>query len=171
MEIDRFDLSILAALARDARTSIANLAPKIALSATACARRLKALEEAGLIKAYQAVIDLKQLGYELTAFVRITLDTQREDALEDFERSVRLCPSVIRCHLMSGSADYLLILLCRDIVDFENIYRTELSRLPRVARIESSFAMRDVIDRNLPQALFSAQASVQKKSVKPLRGE
>lgn len=169
MDIDRFDQAILASLAKDARISITDLAPKIGLSATSCARRLKTLEEAGLIKAYQIVIDLKQLGYQLTAFVRITLDTQREEALEDFERSVRLCPSVVRCHLMSGSADYLLILLCRDIVDFENIYRTELSRLPRVTRIESSFAMRDVVDRVLPRALFPAPAGAPKRSVKQVK--
>jgi len=170
MEIDRFDQAILATLARDARISISDLAPKIALSATACARRLKALEEAGLIKAYQVVIDLKQLGFQLTAFVRITLDTQREEALEDFERAVRLCPSIVRCHLMSGSADYLLILLCRDIMDFENIYRTELSRLPRVTRIESSFAMRDVVDRVLPRALFGTHTPPPKKSAKGEKG-
>lgn len=162
MEVDRFDQAILNALASDARISIVDLAPKIGLSTTACARRLKTLEEQGLIKGFHIALDLKQLGFQLTALVRITLDTQREDVLENFERTVALCPSVIRCHLMSGSADYLLIVLCRDIVDFENIYRTEFSRLPRVARIESSFAMRDVVDRILPRALFPA-APVPKK--------
>ncbi|HYP56704.1 MAG TPA: Lrp/AsnC family transcriptional regulator [Beijerinckia sp.] len=154
MEIDRFDQAILAALVGDARTSIVDLAPRVGLSSTACARRLKALEERGVIKGYHLAVDLKQLGYEMTALVRVTLDSQREEALEGFERAVAQCSSVVRCHLMSGSTDYLLIVLCRDMADFETIYRTELARLPRVARIESSFAMRDVVDRTIPKALF-----------------
>jgi len=86
--------------------------------------------------------------------VRITLDSQREEAFESFERAVTLCPSVIRCHLMSGADDYWLIVLARDIADFEHIHKTQLSRLPRVARIQSSFAMRDIVDRASPSVIF-----------------
>ena len=166
-EFDRFDRAILSVLVADARTSIVDLAPRVGLSSTACARRLKALEERGIIKGYHADIDTKQLGYEVTVLVRITLDSQREEAFETFERAVAHCPSVIRCHLMSGSDDYLLIVVCRDIVDFEHVHKTQLSRLPRVARIQSSFARRDVVDRTLQSALLSTTS----EPSKPAKGK
>jgi len=156
MELDRFDRAILAALVGDARISIVDLAPRVGLSSTACARRLKALEESGLLRGYHAAIDHKRLGYDVTVLVRITLDSQSEEAFQAFERAVAQSPSVLRCHLMSGNDDYLLIVLCRDIADFEQIHKTQLSRLPRVARIQSSFAMRDIVDRPLPAAIFAS---------------
>jgi Lrp/AsnC family transcriptional regulator, leucine-responsive regulatory protein len=155
LDLDRFDRAILAVLVADARTSIVDLAPRVGLSSTACARRLKSLEERGIISGYHATIDHKGLGYAVTVSVRITLDSQREEAFESFERAVTLCPSVIRCHLMSGADDYWLIVLARDIADFEHIHKTQLSRLPRVARIQSSFAMRDIVDRASPSAIFT----------------
>jgi len=155
LDLDRFDRAILAVLVADARTSIVDLAPRVGLSSTACARRLKALEERGIISGYHAAIDHKRLGYNVTVVVRITLDSQREEAFEAFERAVALCPSVIRCHLMSGADDYWLLVLARDIADFEHIHKTQLSRLPRVARIQSSFAMRDIVDRASPGAILA----------------
>lgn len=155
LNLDRFDRAILAVLVADARTSIVDLAPRVGLSSTACARRLKALEERGIIGGYHAAINHKRLGYNVTVVVRITLDSQREEAFEAFERAVALCPSVIRCHLMSGADDYWLLVLARDIADFEHIHKTQLSRLPRVARIQSSFAMRDIVDRASPEAILA----------------
>ncbi len=86
--------------------------------------------------------------------VRITLDSQSDEALKAFEAGVLDCPSVVRCFLMSGSDDYVVIVLARDIEDFERIHRTELSRLPRVARLESSFALREVVNRAVPPVVF-----------------
>jgi Lrp/AsnC family transcriptional regulator, leucine-responsive regulatory protein len=158
LDLDRFDRAILAVLVADARASIVDLAPRVGLSSTACARRLKALEERGIISGYHAAIDHRRLGYAVTVVVRITLENQREEAFEAFESAVALCPSVIRCHLMSGADDYWLLVLARDIADFEHIHKTQLSRLPRVARIQSSFAMRDIVDRASPSAIFASPA-------------
>ena len=150
IELDRFDRAILATLGADARMSLADLAPKVGLSSTACARRLKALEEQGVIRGYHAALDHKRLGLAVTVLVRIRLDSQREEAFEAFEKAVALCASVTRCYFMAGSDDYELIVLCRDIADFEHVHKTQLARLPHVARIQSGFALRDVIDRSLP---------------------
>lgn len=148
--LDRFDQAILSALVADARSSLAELAPRVGLSSTACARRLKALEERGLISGYHAAVDHKRLGFATTVLVRIRLDSQREDAFEAFEKAVARCASVTRCYFMSGYDDYELVVLCRDIADFEHIHKTQLARLPHVARMQSGFALRDVVDRSLP---------------------
>ena len=114
------------------------------------------LEDEGFIRGYQAVLDLARFGLSTTVLVRVTLESQNEDALNSFEAAVVDCPSVVRCFLMSGSDDYIVIVMARDIEDFERIHRTELSRLPRVARIQSSFAMREVVNRAVPPVIFAA---------------
>lgn len=154
MTPDRLDLALLRELARDGRATHAELSLRVGLSPTACARRVRALEEAGLIRGYAAALDLRGLGLGTTVLVRITLDSQSEEALERFEAAVRDCPSVVRCFLMSGSDDYLVTVLARDIADFERVHKTELSRLPRVARIRSSFALREVVNRGAPPGVF-----------------
>jgi Lrp/AsnC family leucine-responsive transcriptional regulator len=153
--MDKIDLAILSALTTNARTSQVELSENIGLSSTAIARRQKALEDDGLIRGYQAMLNLGRFGLSTTVLVRITLESQSEEALKSFEAGVVECPSVVRCFLMSGSDDYVVIVLARDIEDFERIHRTELSRLPRVARIQSSFAMREVVDRAVPPVVFN----------------
>lgn len=157
MEIDKIDTAIMEELSKDARASQVDLASKIGLSGTAIARRQKSLEENGFIKGYRAMLDLGLFGLRLTILVRIALDSQSEEALKAFEAGVLDCPSITRCLLMSGSDDYVAIVLAKDIDDFERIHRTELSRLPRVARIQSSFAIRDVVDRAVPPAIFGRE--------------
>jgi Lrp/AsnC family transcriptional regulator, leucine-responsive regulatory protein len=159
MEIDKIDTTILAELSANARVSMVDLATRVGLSSTAIARRQRSLEESGFIQGYQAVLDLGRFGLRTTVLVRIALESQSEQALKAFEAGVLNCPSVIRCFLMSGSDDYVAIVLARDIEDFERIHRTELSRLPRVARIQSSFAMRDVVNRNVPPVVFGKSSS------------
>lgn len=154
MELDRIDNMLLAALSSNARASLVDLEKKIGLSSTAIARRQRQLEEAGFIQGYQAKLDLTKFGLVTTVLVRITLESQSEQALKAFETGVRNCPSIVRCFLMSGSDDYLAIVLAKDIRDFERIHRNELSRLPKISRIQSSFAMRDVVDRTVPPAVF-----------------
>jgi Lrp/AsnC family transcriptional regulator, leucine-responsive regulatory protein len=154
MEIDKIDTTILAELSANARVSMVDLATRVGLSSTAIARRQRSLEESGFIQGYQAVLDLGRFGLRTTVLVRIALESQSDQALKAFEAGVLNCPSVIRCFLMSGSDDYVAIVLARDIEDFERIHRTELSRLPRVARIQSSFAMRDVVNRAVPPVVF-----------------
>lgn len=124
------------------------------MSPTAVARRQKALEEAGLIRGYCADIDAAALGLRTTVVVQIALNKQSESNLVEFEQAVRSCDSVLNCFLMSGSDDYLLIILVRDLPDFERVHKTQLSRLPHVARIHSSFALREVVRRALPADLL-----------------
>lgn len=154
MELDKIDSTILSELTANARVSQVELAARVGLSSTAIARRQRALEESGVIRSYQAVLDLGRFGLATTVVVRITLDSQSDEALKAFEAGVVECPSVVRCFLMSGSDDYVVTVLARDIEDFERIHRTELSRLPRVARLESSFALREIVSRAVPPSVF-----------------
>jgi len=154
MELDRLDTMILAELSANARVSQVDLAERVGLSSTAIARRQKTLEDEGFIKGYQAMLDLDLMGLSTTVLVRIALESQSDEALRSFEAGVIKCPSVVRCFLMSGSDDYIAVVLARDIQDFERIHRTELSRLPRVSRIQSSFALRDVVNRSVPPIMF-----------------
>ena len=154
MKLDHIDTTILSELALNARASQVELAERVGLSSTAIARRQKVLEEEGFIRGYQAVLDLARFGLSTTVLVRVTLESQNEDALKSFEAAVVDCPSVVRCFLMSGSDDYLIIVAARSIGDFERIQRSELSKLPKVARIQSSFAIREVVNQANPLALF-----------------
>jgi DNA-binding Lrp family transcriptional regulator len=151
-QLDRVDINLLKQVTTDGRASHVQLAERVGLSSTACARRLIALEQEGVIEGYQAILALKALGLGTTVVARISLDSQSEDALQAFEKAVMKCPSVVRCLLMSGSDDYLVTVVARDIEDFEYIHKTQLSRLPRISRIQSSFAIRDVVNRSFPPA-------------------
>ena len=152
--IDRADRRLLLELSRHGRAANVELAPAVHLSASAVARRQRALEEAGVIRGYSADIDPAAFGLNTTVVVQVTLKGQSEADLGEFEKAVAQCDSVLRCFLMSGSDDYLLILLVRDLIDFERVHKTQLSRLPHVARIQSSFALRDVVRRALPADLL-----------------
>ncbi len=154
MPLDRKDIAILAELTTNARASHAELSSRVGLSSTALARRQKTLEDSGYIKGYQATLDLTQFGLGTTVLVRIALERQRDEALKKFAAEVLKCPSVVSCFLMSGTDDYILIVMARDIEDFERIHRMELSRLPRVARVQSSFALREVVNRAVPNIVF-----------------
>jgi Lrp/AsnC family transcriptional regulator, leucine-responsive regulatory protein len=163
MELDRLDLMILSELVKNARRSQVELAERVGLSTTAVARRQKALEDSGVIKAYHAVLDMGLFGYAITVLVSIALDSQSDEAVKSFEAGVAKCPSITRCFFMSGTDDYLAVVLAKDIQDFERIHRTELSRLPRVARIQSSFAIREIINRPAPLIAFASIAASQTK--------
>jgi Lrp/AsnC family leucine-responsive transcriptional regulator len=168
MQLDNIDTTILSELSINARASQVELAERVGLSSTAIARRQKVLEEEGYIRGYQAILDLSRFGLSTTVLVRVTLESQNEEALKSFEAAVIDCPSVVRCFLMSGSDDYIVIVMARDIEDFERIHRTELSRLPRVARIQSSFAMREVVNRAVPPVIFGAS---RRRAVKARAGK
>ncbi|QND74241.1 Lrp/AsnC family transcriptional regulator [Tardiphaga robiniae] len=148
-DLDSTDRKILREVVRDARISQMALAEKVGLSPTACTRRLAALEKKGVIKGYAAEIDASELGYMMTVHVHITLDKQSEDALSAFEREIAKCPDVVSCYLMSGNDDYLVHVQARDMEDYERIHKQHLSRMPGVARLHSSFAMRSVVKRGV----------------------
>ncbi len=153
--LDTLDRSILAALMEDGRLSQVQLAERVPLSPTAIARRIRALEEAGVIEGYQARISREALGLTMTVMVSISLKSQSEERLAAFEKAVAAASSIVSCHLMSGEDDYVLTILARDLADFERIHKEELSRLPGVARLKSSFAMREVKNRPLPASSLS----------------
>ncbi len=150
MALDALDKAILNALLKDARQSQLQLAERIPLSPTAIARRIKALEQDGVIEGYNARLNRDALGLHMTAFIEIALKSQNEELLAAFEKAVLAAPNIVSCHLMSGDDDYLLTVLARDLADFERIHKEQLSRLPGVARLKSSFSLREVASRSLP---------------------
>lgn len=143
-DLDAIDRRILALLQRDGRISNADLAAKVNLSASACHRRVRRLEEEGIIRDYVALLDRRKVGRQTMVFVEITLSGQADEVLEAFERAVRDIPDVLECHLMSGAADYLLKVVANDTEDFARIHRQHLAKLPGVAQMHSSFALRTV---------------------------
>lgn len=151
--MDKLDRSILRTLIADGRITSLNLASEVGLSATACARRVQQLEAKRYIMGYQAVIGLETLGYGATVIVSITLGRQTEDVLETFERAMIGCASVLWCFLLAGTSDYIACVLARDIKDYERIHKEQLSRLPGVASLQSTFALRQVVSRSAPADL------------------
>ncbi len=145
MEIDDTDRRILTVLQKHGRITNAELAERVHLSASACHRRVQRLEAEGVIRAWVALLDARAMGRPSTVFVEIKLSGQSEEVLEAFEREVRRIPDVLECHLMAGTADYLLKILARDTEDFARIHRRYLSRLPGVVQMQSSFALRTVV--------------------------
>ena len=144
VSIDATDARILSVLQRRGRISNAELSDEINLSASSCHRRVQRLEAVGIIRDYVALLDPKKLGCPTVVFVEITLSGQADDILDNFEREVRLIPDVLECHLMAGTADYLLKVVAADTDDFARIHRKKLARLPGVAQMHSSFSLRTV---------------------------
>ncbi|MCO6048731.1 Lrp/AsnC family transcriptional regulator [Mesorhizobium sp. RP14(2022)] len=149
MSPDRIDLAIMDALQRDGRMSNAALAEKVGLSQSACSRRLDILERSGMITGYHARISPTAMGNRMTAIVHISLSGQFEKTLSDFEAAVKRCPNVLSCHLMSGEYDYILRIAARDLQDYERIHKEWLTAMPHVTKINSSFALREVVDRTV----------------------
>ncbi len=145
MEIDATDRRILTALQRDGRMTNADLSEIVNLSPSACHRRVQRLEQEGLIAGYVALLDARRLGKPTTVFVEITLQGQADDLLDAFETAVARVPDILECHLMAGTADYLIKIVAEDTEDFARIHRQYLSRLPGVAKMQSSFALRTVV--------------------------
>ncbi len=143
-DLDSIDRRILDALQRDGRMSNADLSDKINLSASACHRRVHRLEKEGWIRGYVALVDPRKVGRPTTVFVEITLSGQADEVLDAFERAVARVPDVLECHLMAGSADYLLKVVALDTEDFARIHRRYLATLPGVLQMQSSFALRTV---------------------------
>lgn len=144
MSLDTIDKRILAALQRKGRLSNTDLSEAVNLSASACHRRVQRLEKEGYIKEYVALLDARKMGVPTTVFVEITLQGQADEVLEAFEKAVARIPDVLECHLMAGSADYLLKVVAANTEDFARIHRQSLARLPGVAQMQSSFALRTV---------------------------
>ena len=144
MELDRADRIILDCLQRDGRITNSALAAHAHLSESACLRRVRALEASGLIAGYGAQLSQEKAGLPVNVFVNITLDRQDQADLQSFERAVQKIPEIMECYLMSGDYDYLLRVVVADTADFERVHSQHLTRLPAVARVHSSFALRVV---------------------------
>jgi DNA-binding Lrp family transcriptional regulator len=145
--MDRFDRLILEALQRDGRISNKQLAQQVHLSESACLRRVRALEEDGMIERYVAMISQSKAGIPGDVLVHIGLHREEQSELAAFEEAVRNIPEVMECYLMTGEFDYLLRVVVADMADFERIHKDELTRLPGVARVNSSVAIRTVLKR------------------------
>lgn len=142
--MDKIDSRVLEALQRDSTQSIAQLADQCSLSPSACHRRIRALELAGLIEGYGARLNPAILGLKLIAFVEITLTSQSREAMDRFEAAVGDFGDILECHLMSGNADYLLRVAATDLAHYDTIHRDCLARLPGVSSMRSSFAIRSI---------------------------
>jgi Lrp/AsnC family transcriptional regulator, leucine-responsive regulatory protein len=143
-KLDKTDKIILVELQKNAQRSITDLAARAGLSASSCHRRVKLLEEAGVITGYTATLDRTMLGLANEFFVEVSLSAQTEEAFEKFEKAIQRVPEILECHLMSGQFDYLLRVVAIDAADYERIHRSRISRLPGVQRIQSSLALRTV---------------------------
>ena len=147
VDLDSTDHAILRLLQADGRMTHAAIADAVHLSPSACLRRVRRLEDSGVISGYHARLDRDLLGVGTTVFVELSLDSQQEDLLDEFEAAVLEVPEIISCHLMAGDADYLIQVAAADVADYERIHRTAMARLPHVAKVRSSFALRGVTQR------------------------
>jgi len=156
--LDRIDYRIITALENDGRATVSALADKVGLSQSACTRRIQALEAEGIIAGYHPRYGWRTLGMQVIAYVAITLASQAESALEDFEAGVSRIAGIIECALVSGDHDYHIKIIARDLVDYERIHREGLGQLPGVARISTSFVLRPIPTPGEAAAITSAEA-------------
>lgn len=143
--LDAIDRNILRLLRLDARISNAKLASEVGLSPSACLRRIKLMEQAGVIRGYTALVDTSQAEASIAVIINITLERQTEEHLDRFEAAVRKNPEIKECFLMTGGSDYLLRVEVANPGDFERIHKDILSTMPGVLRIHSSFSIRNVL--------------------------
>lgn len=147
--LDDLDVSILRYLEHHGRATNYEVGEAVGLSASAASRRILALEASGAIRGYRAMIDDRHLGKRRTVYIRVTLERQSASVLEAFEAAVRRCHDIVSCHLMAGQYDYMLVARVAGIDDYGRLHQTELSRLPGVIRLETSFALRDVVETRI----------------------
>ena len=147
MQIDRFDRHILQVLQADGRISNQDLADRIGLSPSPCLRRVRALEQSGIITAYRAILDAKRLGLSLLALVHISMDRHTPERFANFEEQVAGLPEVLECLLITGQdADYQLKVIVRDMDAYQALLLNKITRIEGVSGVHSSFVMRRVVD-------------------------
>jgi len=146
IDLDDLDSAILRFLQRNGRATNFEVGEAVGLSASAASRRIQSLEAAGAIRGYRAIVDDRVLGKRMTVYIRVTLERQSAPVLSAFETAVRHCREIVSCHLMAGQYDYMLVARVAGIDDYGRLHQNELSRLPGVTRLETSFALRDVMD-------------------------
>ncbi len=144
MALDRYDKAILEALQEDGRMSNVLLASRVNLSESACLRRVRVLEDSGMIERYAALLNQPKAGLPINVLVHIALQREEQSELAAFEAAVAEIPEVMECYLMTGEFDYLLRVVVSDMADFERLHKEALTRLPGVSRVNSSVAIRTV---------------------------
>jgi len=144
LDLDAIDLRILGALQENARIANTDLAAAVGLSPAPCLRRVRALEERGVIRKHVSLVSPAAVGLPVSVFVSISLERQVEEALKRFERVILARPEVMECYLMTGDADYLLRVVCADLGAYERFVLDHLTKVPGVSSIRSSFALKQV---------------------------
>lgn len=148
MELDRYDRRILELLQEDGRLSNQELADRIGLSPSPCLRRVRALEEAGIIAGYRALLDARQLGLTLMALIHISMDRHTPERFAHFESTVAALPEVLECLLITGQdADYQLKVIVRDMEGYQELLLNKITRIEGVSGVHSSFVLRRVVDK------------------------
>lgn len=146
--IDDIDLQILGELQEDGRMTNVELARKVGLTAPPCLRRVRALEEAGAITSYHAVVDPAMLGYTITVFAMVSLKSQAEDDLKAFQDHVAQLPEVRECHMLNGEIDFILKVVARDLQSFQQFLTSKLTPAPNVVSVKTSLTIRT--SKNVP---------------------
>jgi len=144
LDLDAIDLRILACLQENARIANTELSTAVGLSPAPCLRRVRALEERGVIRKHVTLVSPAAVGLPVSVFVSISLERQVEEALKRFERVILARPEVMECYLMTGDADYLLRVVCADLGAYERFVLDHLTKVPGVSSIRSSFALKQV---------------------------
>ena len=144
--LDKLDLAVLQELQRDGRMTSAELADRVGLSPSATLRRVRRLEDGGVIDRYVMLVNPAAVGRNVSVFVEISLDSQSEELLEEFELAISKASQVMSCHLMAGDSDYLVHVMCADVAGYEQVHQF-LASLPHVANLRSNFAIRQVCAR------------------------
>ncbi|MEW5786830.1 MAG: Lrp/AsnC family transcriptional regulator [Pseudomonadota bacterium] len=148
MELDRYDRQILRLLQEDGRMSNQDLADRIGLSPSPCLRRVRALEEAGILAGYRALVDARALGLSLMALIHISMDKHTPERFDRFEAAVREIPEILECLLITGqSADYQLKAVVKDMDAYQDLLLKRITRIPGVTGVHSSFVLRRVVDK------------------------
>jgi len=143
---DELDAGILRFLEHNGRATNYEVGEAVGLSASAASRRIQALEASGAIRGYRALVDDRMLGKHMTVYIRVTLERQSAAVLGAFETAVRHCREIVSCHLLAGQYDYILVARVSGIDDYGRLHQNDLSHLPGVTRLETSFALRDVLE-------------------------
>ncbi len=147
MQLDRYDYQILKLLQQDGRMSNQDLADQIGLSPSPCLRRVRALEEAGIIQSYHALIDAKQLGYTLMAIISIAMDKHTSERFETFDQQISAIPEVLECLLITGqTADYQLKVIVKDLDHYQDLLLNRINRITGVTSVHTSFVLRKVVN-------------------------
>lgn len=148
MELDRYDYQILQLLQTHGRMSNQELADQIGLSPSPCLRRVRALEESGIISAYHAIVDAKQLGYALMALISIAMDKHTDERFKTFEQQIQEIPEVLECLLITGqTADYQLKVIVKDLDHYQDLLLNRINRITGVTSVHTSFVLRKVVNK------------------------